>query len=132
MITSVALALVAHNGRYLVGRRGPNGPLAGFCEFPGGKCLPGETPEACAVRECLEETGLSVAVVRLRYEALHTYPYGSVHLHFFDCRLLDDRNASHAHANFTWVPREQLTSCAFPEPNQVVLAELISEGNAVD
>jgi mutator protein MutT len=129
VITPVALALVAHNGCYLVGRRGPNAPLAGFCEFPGGKCLPGETPKACAVRECLEETGLRVEVVRLRYETQHTYPYGSVHLHFFDCRLARESDPAQVDADFVWVPRRELPACQFPEPNQTVVTQLIGESD---
>ena len=127
MITPVAIALVAHNGCYLVGRRGPNGPLAGYCEFPGGKCFPGETPEACAVRECLEETGLHVEVVRLRHEVQHTYPYGRVHLHFFDCQLSSESDPSRVHSNFAWIPRRELAECRFPEPNQTVLGQILSE-----
>ena len=32
---------------------------AGYWEFPGGKCEPGESPAAATARECLEETGLT-------------------------------------------------------------------------
>ena len=124
MITPVSIALVAHRGCYLVGQRGPNGPLAGFFEFPGGKCNPGESPEACAVRECLEETGLSVEVVRLRREIEHIYPYGAVRLHFFDCRLLPDSDPQTLAPGFMWVARERLREFNFPEPNQPLLAEL--------
>ena len=48
----IGIAVVEHEGRYLVGTRGPDGPLAGYAEFPGGKCLPDELPEMCAIREC--------------------------------------------------------------------------------
>ena len=127
MITPVAIALVAHNGCYLVGRRGPIGPLAGYCEFPGGKCIPGEPPEVCVVRECLEETGLRVEIMRLRYELQHAYPYGRVHLHFFDCRLSCDSDPSQVHPSFAWVPCRELADCQFPEPNQTVLVQILSE-----
>ena len=124
MSTPVAIALVAHQGCYLVGRRGPNGPLAGYFEFPGGKCLPGEVPEACAVRECLEETGLPVEVIRLRREIPFTYPYGAVRLYFFDCRLLPDSEPHKVHPAFQWVPQRKLPEYRFPEPNQSLLTEL--------
>ena len=59
-VTRIGIAVVESNGKFLIGVRSPDGPLPGFHEFPGGKLHPGETPEACAVRECLEETGLDV------------------------------------------------------------------------
>ena len=67
MPTPIAIAVVEHEGRFLIGQRPAGVPLAGLWEFPGGKIEPGETPEAAAVRECLEETGLGV-------EPLFRYP----------------------------------------------------------
>jgi 8-oxo-dGTP diphosphatase len=125
--TPVAIALVAHNGCFLVGRRGPDGPLAGFFEFPGGKCNPDESPNACAVRECLEETGLAIEVIRLRRDVLHTYPYGAVHLHFFDCRVVPGHEPNPLQLGFIWVPTAELLDFSFPEPNQALVAELVRE-----
>lgn len=49
--------LVVRDGRVLLGeRRGAHG--AGTWAAPGGHPEPGETPDACARRETLEETGL--------------------------------------------------------------------------
>jgi 8-oxo-dGTP diphosphatase len=39
-------------------------PGAGLWSVPGGKCLPHEASRDTCVRECLEETGLQVAVLR--------------------------------------------------------------------
>ena len=125
MTTPVAIALVAHNGCYLVGHRGPDGPLAGYFEFPGGKCHPHESPEACVVRECLEETGLAIEVIRLRRDVLHTYPYGTVHLHFFDCRLASAHESIQPRPGFIWVPRAGLANLRFPEPNHALVTELV-------
>ena len=61
----IGIAIVEHQQRYLVGVRGPNIAMAGYDEFPGGKCLVNESPSACAIRECLEETGLRVRINRL-------------------------------------------------------------------
>lgn len=130
MSIPVAIALVAHNGCYLVGRRGPDGPLAGYFEFPGGKCNAAEPPEVCAARECLEETGLAIEVIRLRREVFHTYPYGTVHLHFFDCRIASGRGVNPLHPEFSWVPVAELTRFDFPEPNQALVAELVRESAA--
>ena len=45
-LVRVGIAVVEHNKRYLVGVRGPTGPLAGYDEFPGGKCIANETAAA--------------------------------------------------------------------------------------
>ena len=57
--TLVAIAVVEHDGCFLVGVRPEGKPLAGFAEFPGGKVDHGETPEQAAIRECREESGLA-------------------------------------------------------------------------
>src|SRR5437764_2006476 len=60
MPTPIAVAVVEKDGHFLVGQRPEGVSLAGLWEFPGGKIEPGESPEAAAVRECLEETGVDV------------------------------------------------------------------------
>ena len=50
----IAIAVVEHEGRFLIGLRPPGAPLAGLWEFAGGKLEPGETPQMAAARECLE------------------------------------------------------------------------------
>jgi 8-oxo-dGTP diphosphatase len=59
-MTRVGVGVVVQrpDGRVLVGRRlaEPGRPLA----IPGGKLDPGESVEACAVRELAEETGIAV------------------------------------------------------------------------
>jgi mutator protein MutT len=125
--TTVAIAIVAHNGCYLVGCRAPELPLAGYYEFAGGKCHAGEPLEACVVRECREETGLEIEVVRLRRTVKHAYPYGTLNLHFFDCSI--PHNHSHvAPADpFRWVPFSQIRNFTFPDPNVPIINELLEE-----
>ena len=52
-LVRVGIAVVEHANQYLVGVRGPIGPLAGYDEFPGGKCIANETAAACAVESVL-------------------------------------------------------------------------------
>src|SRR5689334_16863117 len=80
--TRVGIALVGRGGSYLIRRRPPGTAMAGYWEFPGGKCEPGESPEAATARECREEIGLGVVVGSLRREVTHRYPHAWVHLSY--------------------------------------------------
>jgi 8-oxo-dGTP diphosphatase len=117
----VAIAVVEHEGRYLVGTRRPDQALAGRAEFPGGRCLPGEDGAVCAVRECREETGLSVAAVRKLCEVRHTYAHAAVELEFWLCRLEPGETSERAGTGFRWQPSETLNALDFPEANRAVL-----------
>ena len=124
-IKRIGIAVVEQAGRYLVGVRGPDVPLAGYSEFPGGKCLDGESPEDCAVRECHEESGLLVAVDRLLLRREHSYPHANVDLHFILCHPTEAASVSDEHRGFRWIPREQLASLKFPEANELLIKMLV-------
>ena len=118
----IAIAVVEQDGRFLIGQRLADGPLAGLWEFPGGKVEAGETPEQAAVRECREETGLLVAVVSLYDRVAYRYPHGEVELHFFACRpVAADQTPAE---RFRWVRAEELSRYEFPAAN----AELVAPG----
>ncbi len=57
-------AIVFDNASRLLLVRRLRPPGAGLWSVPGGKCLPRESSTDACVRECLEETGLRVAVLR--------------------------------------------------------------------
>ncbi len=122
----IGIAVVEHAGRFLVGVRGEDSPLAGLAEFPGGKCWPEETPAECAVRECREETGLDIEPVQLLDQRIHSYDHVTVELFFWLCRLLNPEQAAEEHHGFRWVPRQDLKCLKFPAANEHVVA-LISE-----
>jgi 8-oxo-dGTP diphosphatase len=124
----VAIGVVLDGGRVLVGRR-ERPPLAGYAEFPGGKTLPGEPPEAAVVREVSEECGLAVRVVSLLARERGDHP-NAVDLRFFLCRLTKSGAARPPRADddprrpFAWIPLEQLGDFSFPPPNERVLEQL--------
>lgn len=120
----IGIAVVERDGRFLVGVRPDGVPLAGYAEFPGGKCEAGETPEACAVRECREEAGLAVEAVRVLDQRTWEYPHGRVELSFVLCRPVDDAEPL---ALFRWVARGKLAGLRFPEANAVLVERLIRE-----
>ena len=60
----VTAAIIHQDGKILATQRG-YGDYKDWWEFPGGKIEPGETPEACIVREILEEMDARISVERL-------------------------------------------------------------------
>lgn len=116
--TRIGIAVVLHGNHVLVGQRSQDSVLAGHHEFPGGKCQINESAEACAVRECLEETGLSVKVVGLLDHRQFTYDHGTVDLSFFECELNRYQEPT---PPFTWIELAQLDGCSFPEGNRPLL-----------
>jgi mutator protein MutT len=126
----VAIAVVEHDDRFLIGRRPEGVVLAGSWEFPGGKIREGETPAECAARECLEETGVQVEVLGLHSERIHPYDHGPVHLYFFNCRPIEENHP--LHPPFRWVARQELSRFTFPPANADLLASLIHASRRTD
>ncbi len=123
--TRIGVAIVFSGDQLLVGVREAHQVLAGAHEFPGGKCLPDETPEQCAIRECQEETGLAVQVVELLDRRVHDYPHGRVEVSFFEC-ITESNVSDPLLGNFRWIRRNELESCRFPEANRHVVDLILS------
>jgi mutator protein MutT len=124
----VAIAVVEHHGRFLVGIRADGIPLAGFAEFPGGKVHPAEAPEAAAVRECMEESGIAVAVVEEYLTITHRYEHGLLEIHFFNCRPIEGEKVPRE--PFRWVDAEELSTLRFPAANARLTEMLLHKSRA--
>ena len=120
--TRIGVAIVEWQDHFLVGTRQSDQVLAGFAEFPGGKCEPDESAEAGAIRECLEETAIEIRVRKLLQTGQHTYPHGRLELNFFLC---EPTNQPTEPTNpFRWIPRDELSSLPFPDANAGVIQML--------
>jgi mutator protein MutT len=127
MVTRVGIALVRRGGCFLARVRPGGAPLAGYWEFPGGKCEPGESPEDAARRECREELAMTVELVATRSILTHAYPHANVELHVFDA-LPDPRSSEpSAGSGFSWEPAGELARRRFPEANGPILEALSRE-----
>ena len=122
--SSIAVAVVRRSGQVLIGPRPSDVPLAGFWEFPGGKLQPGESPEAAALRECREETGLEIRLEGACEEVVFAYPHGRLRIYFFAARPAGDSLVPRA--PFRWVSLSELVRYPFPPANQSVLDRLLS------
>lgn len=119
----IAIAVVQHQGKVLIGLRPPGVPLAGFWEFPGGKILPGETPEQAALRECREETGLEVRLTGACLPWEHTYPHATLRFYAFTAEPA--RSDLVPRPPFIWTPCCALSQYAFPPANAPLVSQLV-------
>jgi 8-oxo-dGTP diphosphatase len=117
--TPIAIAVVEQDDRFLVGLRAADQPLGGLWEFPGGRLEPGETPEEAAVRECREEAGIDIEVVKRLGRWTHDYPHAQVDLHFFTCRPVAPQRE--VQEPFRWVHRNELLRLQMPPANRPLL-----------
>jgi 8-oxo-dGTP diphosphatase len=120
----VTAAVIERDDRLLVTRRPEGTHLEGYWEFPGGKCDPGETHEACLARELREELGASATVGAEILCVKHAYPDRTVDLHFFQCRLTSEPIPQMGQ-EMQWVAREQLGSLTLP-PADAELVDLLT------
>ena len=98
--------------------------MPGVWEFPGGKCEPGESPEAATVRECREEVGIDIVIDRLDRRIIHRYPHGLIELSYFHTRPGRPDAEPDPDSGFVWVPAKDLATRRFPEANEAVIADL--------
>ena len=119
----VVAAVVEQDGRFLVTRRLEGTHLSGLWEFPGGKCEPGETLEACLSREIQEELGVTADVHEEIVSTEHDYPERTVRLHFLRCDLAGPPQAVLGQ-EMRWVTRAELRSLPLPEADRALVEAL--------
>lgn len=127
--TVVTAAVVRRDDRYLVTRRLRGTHLEGYWEFPGGKCDPGETLEACLARELREELGVEAWIGPRILETSHDYAERGVTLHFFACEIVGEPRPL-LDQEIRWIERTALGSLRFPEADAALIDLLQAGGDA--
>jgi mutator protein MutT len=122
-VIPIAVAVVEHEGRVLIGQRPAGTALAGLWEFPGGKIRAGERAEEAAERECLEETGLAIRILATCSEVEHEYEHGRVRIRFLAATPIDP--GREPAAPFRWVAIPHLTGYEFPPANRDVIQRMV-------
>lgn len=123
-VVEVAAGLVYREGRYLIARRNPGVHLAGFWEFPGGKCECGETLEECLRRELFEELGIRIDVPIPFQTIRHEYEEKTVELHFFRCSIETGDATAIDCAEIRWVLPHELGDFEFPPADRPIIEAL--------
>jgi len=109
----VSAAVIERDDAFLLTRRLKGTHLEGTWEFPGGKCEPGETPQACLVREIREELAAGVEIGELILLTHHDYPERTVELHFFRAALVGEP-VPQLGQQMRWVRRAELAALELP------------------
>jgi mutator protein MutT len=117
----VVLAAVIEQGdRFLITRRLDHKHLAGLWEFPGGKCEPGESPDACLRRELREELGVDGRIDEEIITTEHAYPDRTVRLHFRRCAIEGEPRPLLGQ-EMRWVSREEMRLLPFPDADRQLI-----------
>ncbi|MEX2015258.1 MAG: A/G-specific adenine glycosylase [Candidatus Hydrogenedentales bacterium] len=117
----IVVAVIKRNGRYLIGKRPPNGLLGGLWEFPGGKVNPGEDHPLALMREVREELNLGVRVGGLIACVSHAYTHFRVTLNVYACSAPEGTPQPSAHTELRWVRKSEFSDFAFPKANHKFL-----------
>jgi 8-oxo-dGTP diphosphatase len=119
----VTAAVVERDGRVLVTRRQAGVHLEGHWEFPGGKCDPGESLQACLCRELREELDVHTVIGDELLSTTHDYDDRRVELHFFRCRLNGDP-VPQLGQEMRWAALEELPALEFPPADAELIRRL--------
>lgn len=120
----VLAAVIERDDHFLLTRRLKGTHLADTWEFPGGKCEPDESHEACLTRELVEELNARADIGDELFTVEHAYPERTVRLHFRRATLLSEPSPQLGQ-EMRWVPRAGLRLLDLPDADRG-LVELLT------
>ena len=127
-MTRVSAAIIKNSdNEILICQRGPGGSCEFLWEFPGGKIEPGESPEECLVRECLEELEIEIEVLDLFEETKYSYPEREIEFMFFSASLKKGVPTPNVHVSIKWVSPDMLGEYEFCPADVFVVERLAKE-----
>lgn len=122
----VTAAIFRNGDTVLLMRRGPDQPLAGEWEYPGGKFEDGEDGPACLRRELAEELGISAQIGKMITIARHTTDSGRlIELYAYEIVGYAGDIDLRVHDQMHWVPLSELL--AHPQlPADKIVSEILA------
>jgi 8-oxo-dGTP diphosphatase len=126
LLLVVAVALIDPDGRVLVTERPAGKAMAGMWEFPGGKLHPGETPEACLIRELAEELGVRTqpACLAPLTFASHSYPDFHLLMPLYVCRVWQGTPEGREGQRLRWMRARSLRELPMPPADLPLIPHL--------
>jgi len=108
MIEVAAAIIENEQGQILIARRKKGKAQEGLWEFPGGKLEPGESAEACLIRELKEEMNILIEPYELFGANEHDYGTVQIRLIAYRARFIQGEIRLVDHDEYRWVERSQL------------------------
>ena len=93
-------------------------------EIPGGKLEPGETPEACIVREIREELATEIKAERNLGVVDYDYPNFHLTMHCILCTIVSGELKLLEHEAARWLTKETLCSVDWLPADQLILNKI--------
>lgn len=126
MIKVTCALIVNEQNQVLAAQRSQLMSLPLKWEFPGGKIEPGETSEACLIREIKEELNMDIEVVNQLPENVHEYPTVTVMLIPFICKHIAGDIVLKEHNDFRWLNKNELLALDWAEADIPILKHYLS------
>ncbi|MBF0145021.1 MAG: (deoxy)nucleoside triphosphate pyrophosphohydrolase [Magnetococcales bacterium] len=114
-------------GRTLLSQRRPGDSFGMHWEFPGGKLLADETPEAALIRELQEELGITVEDPQPWSFVSHGYETFHLLMLVFHCTRFTGLPEAREVHRFGWFDLEEMTRLEFPPADLPLLSRMIKE-----
>lgn len=123
LVLVTAVALIDEDARVLVATRPAKKSMAGLWEFPGGKVEPGETPEACLIRELEEELDVRTKAACLAPLTFASHAYSTFHLlmPLYVCRVWEGEPTPLEGQEIRWLRPKELFALPMPEADRPLL-----------
>jgi 8-oxo-dGTP diphosphatase len=118
-------------GRLLLNQRPPGTSMAGWWEFPGGKCRDDESPWEALTRELDEELGIDVRTGERLLEFCHAYADSRVHLDVWRIEKYEGEPWAREHQELAWLAPEEIAGLELLEADWPIV-ELLLERDLTD
>ncbi len=93
-------------------------------EIPGGKLEPGETPEACIVREIREELATEIKAEKILGVVDYDYPNFHLTMHCILCTIVSGELRLLEHEAAKWLTKETLHSVNWLPADELILDKI--------
>lgn len=123
----VTAAIIEKDGKILVAKR-KKAYMGYLWEFPGGKKKENETLEECLAREIKEELGIDIRVGDFLCSIKHILNCQSaIELYAFRATPLSFEFSLKDHDEIRWVEVKDLPAYNLPEPDRLIVRQLMDE-----